>query len=141
MPLATNMALSVTDVRSNLRQFIDDVISRGPRSLKRHRDVVFAISAEHLQIALDFVRLKMTCEQEPDGSFTGGLEQVGLVANAPSPAELKRRLADDLAVYAEEYLQNFDMYYHAPNRRQHLPIVLRALATEADDLPGLIDAE
>lgn len=80
-------------------------------------------------------------DREGDGSFSGSLDRIDLVANAPSLAELKRALAHDLVECAHEYMEDYALHAHAPNRREHLLYVLRVLIQPDDEgVAALIDA-
>ena len=38
-------------------------------------------------------------------------------------------MIDDLIEYAEEYYQNFELYSRAPNRREHLSLIMKVLTS------------
>lgn len=121
---------SATEVRKDFSRFIDRVTRSGPAFVKRNRDELAALSLDQLEFLLTPYRLKMEYGQEENGTFSGSLREIDLVANAASVEDLRSALADELVEYAEEYLADFQLYYHAPNRRGHLPYVLRALLQE-----------
>ena len=109
--------------------------------MRRNRDEFAALSIEQLELLLTPYRFQLEYGREKDGSFSGALREIDLVGNASSVEALKEDLAQDLVDYAQEYFANFEFYYHAPNRRGHLPYVLRVLLQEdAHAVAGLIDA-
>ncbi len=70
-----------------------------------------------------------SCESsvEEDGSVTLSLNEMDLVDNAPTFEKAKVEMGNDILEYAKEYYENFQMYYHAPNRKAHFPYVMKAL--------------
>lgn len=131
---------SATEVRKDFSRFIDQVIHKGPAFVRRSRDEFAALSLDQLELLLAPYRFHLDHGREKDGSVSGGLREVDLVGNAASVETLKASLAQDLVDYAKEYRAHFELYYHAPNRRGHLPYVLRVLLQEnAQAVAGLID--
>ncbi|MHB9145030.1 MAG: hypothetical protein ACYC5Y_06800 [Symbiobacteriia bacterium] len=127
---------SATAVRKDFSRFIDRVTRSGPAFFKRNRDELAALSLEQLEFLLTPYRLTVEYAREENGTFSGGFRELDLVGNAASIKGLKIVLADELVEYAQEYLSNFELYYHAPNRQNHLPYVLRALLQE--DSEGVV---
>jgi len=66
--------------------------------------------------------------EERDGSITLGMREIDLCVNAPSKEQAVRLLAADLLEYAQEYCQQIHLWHSAPNRKPHLPYVLRVLS-------------
>ena len=66
---------------------------------------------------------------ESDGSVTLSLDQIDIIANAPTEAEAIAELADDLREYALDYYDHFPEWSVAPNRKGHLPYVIKLLTT------------
>ena len=64
---------------------------------------------------------------QEDGTVVGSLREVDLVNEAGSLDELRLVMAEDLVDYAKEYMEAFEMYSRAPNRKGHLPSVLNVL--------------
>ena len=57
------------------------------------------------------------------------MTDLDLVVNAENMQEAKQALIDDLIEYAEEYYQNFELYSRAPNRREHLSLIMKVLTS------------
>ena len=133
--------LNATDVRKDWGHFIDTVVRVGPQFVKRNRDTFVAVASEHLRILLASYRLKLEVVQEEDGSFSGCLDVVDLVANASTIEDLKEELAHQMVEYANEYEDEFALYFNVPNRRAHAPYVLNILLQDTvSDVAALIDA-
>lgn len=117
-----------TRVRQSWGSFIDVVVHGSrPIVVKRNRDLFAAISVDLLNEMLEPYELTMVHYLEHDQSVTGALQEIDLVGHAESLEALRLLLAHDLVDYSQEYWENFDQYRHAPNRRAHLPHVLRVL--------------
>lgn len=127
-----NQVISSTEVRKNWSEVIDTVVRKKPVFIKRNRDVLSFISLEQLDIILDFFRLTLTIYQEKDGSYSASLRELDLVANATTKNDVIEEMCDNLIEYAEEYMENFDMYYHSVNRKGHFPYVYKVIAHESD---------
>ena len=120
--------LSATDVRKNWSQFNDDVVREGPRFVRRNRDEWVALSSEHLEAAFDHLEINSTLFIENDKSYTMSVNDLDITENAESLEEVLDLVADALVDYAQEYMDSFQMYFNSPNRRKHLPYVLKLIA-------------
>lgn len=133
--------LNATDVRKDWGHFIDTVVRVRPQFFKRNRDTFVAVSSEHLKILLASYRFKLEVVQEPDGSFSGSLDVLDLVAHAATIENLKEELAHQMVAYANEYEDEFVLYFNAPNRRVHAPYVMHILLQDTvGSVADLIDA-
>ncbi len=132
---------NATDVRREWGSFIDNVVRFKPSLVKRNRDYLAAISLEHLEVVLTPYRFTLEYEKEDDGSYSGWLKELDILANAASLEALKTEIAKELIEYAQEYMDEFDKYYGAPNRKSHFPYVMRVLIQKNEDaVRGLLDA-
>jgi uncharacterized protein YbcC (UPF0753/DUF2309 family) len=133
--------INATDVRRDWGSFIDNVVRFKPSLVKRNRDYLAAISLEHLEVLLSPYRFTLEYEKETDGSFSGSLKELDILANAASLEALKTEIAKELIEYAQEYMDEFDKYYGAPNRKPHFPYIMRVLIQKNEDaVRGLVDA-
>lgn len=123
---------SSTEVRKNWGTFIDDVIRKKPAFVKRSRDIFTVLSLEQLDLILSKYSMSVNIMKEDDYTFTGSIKEIDIVVNAVSEEELKEKIVDNLLEYAEEYMEEFTLYYHSSNRRDHFPYVYKVLA-HADD--------
>ena len=64
---------------------------------------------------------------EEDGSVTLSMNEIDLVENGATEQLARLALAKALLDYSEEYYSNYEMYSHAPNRKEHVPYIFRAL--------------
>lgn len=76
---------------------------------------------------------------ESDGSMTLSLDALDIVAHGDDLASAKKALAEDIIEYAHEYYQEFELYSRSPNRKSHLPHVMKALnATTPQELEDAV---
>lgn len=129
--------LNATDVRKDWGAFIDSVTRLKPAVVKRNRDYFAALSIDHLVLVLAPYRFHMEFEQEQDGSFSGSLNEIDIVGNADNLASLREELAKSLIEYANQYMDEFQLYFNAPNRQQHFPYIINVLIQS--HLQGVID--
>ncbi len=127
-----NQVISSTEVRKNWSEVIDTVIRKKPVFIKRNRDVLTFLSLEQLDIILDFFKLSLNVFPEEDGSYSASIDELDIVGNAGSKEEVVEVICDELIEYADEYMENFDMYYHSSNRKDHFPYVYKVVAHESD---------
>lgn len=132
------LTMSATEVRKDWSRVLDSVTRRRPAFIKRTHDNVVLASTESLSAMLSDVRYETNIFQEDDGSITLSLDALDLVVNEKSLESAKKSLANDIEEYAEEYYANYESYSVSPNRRAHLPYVMKALI--ADSLKELEDA-
>ncbi len=118
------------DVRKNWSETINSVIRKRPMFFKRNKDKLAFMSLEQLQLLLEPFKLTMKILDEDDGSSTGIIEELDLLENAATVSELKVKLINELLAYCEEYMNEFQKYYHSTNRRNHFPYVYKVIANE-----------
>ncbi|MDQ0418319.1 hypothetical protein J2Z48_002511 [Croceifilum oryzae] len=131
-----------TDVRKNWSEFFDMVVRGKPQAVQRNRDLAMFIALPHMREILKRYRFTLEIIQEDDGSFTGELQEVDLMWNTDSIDQLKKILAQDLMEYARNYMEEFNLHFHSPNRRDHFPYVLHVLIHDnLVDIVKLIDGD
>ena len=125
------LTMSATEVRKDWSRVLDSVTRRRPPFIKRTHDHVLLASTASLSAMLSYVRYETTIFQEDDGSITLSLDALDLVVNEKSLESAKKSLANDIEEYAEEYYANYESYSVSPNRRAHLPYVMKALIADS----------
>lgn len=128
---------NATDVRKDWGHFIDTVAHVRPQFVKRNRDTIVAVSTEHLKTLLGSYRFKLDLTKEANGSYSGSVDLFDLATNAPTIDQLKLALAHELVDYAQEYVEEFALYFNAPNRRDHAPYVMHVLLQ--NDIPAVMN--
>jgi antitoxin YefM len=120
-------ALDVTNssnAHKNWSYYYDHVVKTKPLAITKNQDLVFLLSEIHLATLLEAYRFTYTFDQEADGSFSGSLDQIDIVANGETLEALENQFIDNLLEYVDDY---FDHFFAAKNRKSHLPYILRIL--------------
>ena len=119
---------SSTDVRNNFSSTIDKAIYERPQFIKRTRDYAVLLSTDILSSVLSGMRLHYNIAKEEDGTFVlSCIEMDDIIACGKTEDDAKDDMADQLQEYAEEYYNEFVLYSRSPNRKDHLPYILRIL--------------
>ena len=119
--------VKATDVRKNWSSICDDVARNRPVFVKRTRDEMVITSAEDMKNILESLKYHADIYKEEDGTFTAALRELDLVENGPDKESACSALSESILEYAEEYYAEFQLYRNAPNRRSHLPYVMKAI--------------
>lgn len=121
------LAMNATDVRKEWSSVVDSVVRDKPTFIKRTRDKMWLSNLDTMKDILEAYRFTAERFIEDDGSVTLSLNEIDLVANAPSENEARILLAQDIIEYAVEYYENYSFYNKAPNRKKHVPYIFKAL--------------
>lgn len=125
------LALRSSDVRRDWSGVLDCVVREKPVFIKRTRDRMMLCSTEMMQQIVGDVSFVVNRFDEDDHSVTLSLDALDLVSHGDTLQSAKAALAEDLVAYAEEYYQEFALYSRAPNRKNHLPYVIKALIAKS----------
>ncbi|MFT8312213.1 MAG: hypothetical protein ABF629_13710 [Sporolactobacillus sp.] len=126
--------LQATQVRKDFSRFVDAVIHDKPQAVKRNHDVFWSLSQTMMTEVFSGYTFALEYEQEGDGSLVGSLLPIqDIVVYGKSVNDLLDDAATQLVEYAQDYYAHFDKYYHAPNRKSHLPYVLNVLSQQDSD--------
>lgn len=133
------LAMNSTDVRKEWSSVVDSVIREKPAFIKRTRDYMMLCSTEMIAQLVSGVSIYAEQFTEDDGSMTLSAWDMDIVSHGTDLESAKRELAKDIIEYAEEYYAEFEAYSRAPNRKNHLPYVIKALiAKSPEELEGAI---
>ena len=124
--------LNATDVRREWSKFIDDVKWVKPALIKRNRDIIAVLSIDLIEFILKEYIITVDVRREEDGSYTGILNEIDLMANAADMESLELELAKELIEYSEEYINEFRLYYNSPNRKNHFGYIYRTMLASDD---------
>lgn len=120
--------ISATDVRKNWSMTLDSVIRERPAYIKRTRDNLALLDMKTLSYVLSGYEFSAEILIEDDGSVTLSADYLDLVVNAKDEEKAKMALAADIKEYAEDYYEHYSTWSVAPNRKSHIPYVLKALS-------------
>ncbi|HPQ46894.1 MAG TPA: hypothetical protein PLP30_05970 [Clostridia bacterium] len=120
-----------SDVRKNWSLVINTVIRNKPVLIRRNQDIVSMMSVEQLNLLLKEYSITMKIWNETDGSVSGSIEELDLLENRKTVQLLKKALYDELIEYCNEYMNEFQLYFHSKDRNGHFPYVQKVLANES----------
>lgn len=119
--------ISATDARKDWSLLIDSAVHDRPQVIKRTRDYVFLADLKLVEDILSAYNFTAEKYIEDDNSVTLSLNELDLVENGETEYDARMKLAEDILEYAEEYYNDFDYWKKVPNRKKHVPYVLKAL--------------
>ena len=121
--------LNFTNARKNLSTVYDEAYNDlKPIIIRRNlKEQVMLLRTDLQKLLLSNFSLKPEVLPEEDGSITLALDQVDIYINAASLDQAKKEMAEELSLYAHDYMERSQLFLNAPNRRSHFPYVLRIL--------------
>lgn len=132
----TMLTINATDARREWSAVMEGVIREKPRFIKRTRDHMVLADIDLVESLLMVYRFTASCFAEEDGSVTISLNELDLVENAPTEEAARRLLGQSILDYAEDFYEEFSLWRAAPNRKSHIPFVLKALIMDDADKIG-----
>lgn len=130
------LTLSATDVRKEWSSVVDGVVRNRPVLIKRTRDKIWLSDIETMAEILNAYQFTAERFVEDDQTVTLSLNEIDLVENAATEMEARVILAQTIMEYAVEYYEHYAVYSKAPNRKEHIPYVFKALLAEDIQLLG-----
>jgi hypothetical protein len=119
--------ISATDARKDWSLLIDSVVHEKPQIISRTRDYVLLTDIHLFNDILEAYNFTAEKYIEEDNSVTLSLNELDLVVNGTTENDAKMKLAEDIMEYAEDFYNDFHYWSKAPNRKKHVPYVLKAL--------------
>lgn len=136
------LTVNATDVRKEFSQTIDMAIREKPQFIRRTRDYLFLSDINFVDTLLSAYSFTAKKFVEDDGSVTLSLNEIDLAENAETEESAKKKLAQSIIEYAEDFYNDFNFWSIAPNRKGHIPWVFKALIIDdADKLGELIQCQ
>lgn len=132
--------LQFTQARNQFSTLYDSVFnSFNPTIVKRKQtEQVAMLRVDLLKMVLEDYKLNPEIIQEDDGSTTLALDSLDIYANNSTLDLAVTDLIEDLKIYAQDYLDRSQLFFHAPNRKPHFPYVLRILLCDNDEEIGIM---
>jgi len=126
--------LQFTEARNQFSTLYDSVYnSFNPAIVKRKQsEQVAMLRVDLLKMVLEDYKLKPEVIQEDDGSITLALDSLEIYANNSTSDLAAKDLIEDLKIYAKDYLDRSQLFFHAPNRKSHFPYILKILLCDND---------
>ena len=126
--------INATDVRKNWSITLDNVAHERPAYIKRTHDNVAIFSVDTLNMMLAGSHFNARRFKEKDGSVTLSSVDMDIVVNDVNEEAAKRRLAEYIKEYAEEFYSEYSYWSKAPNRQSHIPYVFKALTLDTESV-------
>jgi hypothetical protein len=120
-------AINATQVRNDWSSVSESVIREKPAFIKKTRDYMFLSNINTLEHLLSAYEFTADMFIEDDDSVTLSLSVIDLVENGADEQNVKFKMAQAIIEYAEEFYNEYDYWASAPNRKDHIPYVLKAL--------------
>jgi hypothetical protein len=130
--LMMKYAISMSEVRRRPGEFFDSVIRERPAIVTRHRDMMMAFSESQFKEFVKHLRLTLNVDYE-GRVYAIDIPELDLLAWGENLEEAKDDLVEQVIAYAQEYLDRFNLFFNAPNRRPHLPYVFRVLLCDSKE--------
>lgn len=130
--------MNATDVRKEWSSVTDLVIRERPQFIRRTRDQMVLASLPLFETVLDAYKFSAEKMIEDDGSVTLSLNEIDLVENAADEQLAKHALAQSILEYAGDYFDEFSLWSVTPNRKGHIPYVLKALILDDPEKIGAL---
>jgi antitoxin YefM len=129
------LAINSSEVRKNFSEFIDNAVHKRPQVIVRNRDHIIAMNTDHLAVALKDLKMTAHVIQDEDNHYITTLDEIDdLIGYGEDPERSLYDLSVQLIEYAQEYMtDSFITYFNAPNRRGHLPYVLKIMLYESPE--------
>lgn len=126
--------INATEVRKNWSAMLDSVVHDRPVYVKRTHDNIAMINLDLLREVLSAYTFTADKYTEKDGSITLSAVNLDLATNGKTEALAKKALASEIKEYAEDFYNEFALWSSAPNRKPHIPYVLKALSLTSEQL-------
>ena len=134
MNALNSISLNSSEVCKSWNNVIDFVVSEKPVFIQCSHDNVTMISTKMFQDFLEPLTFTVSFVAEDDGSITGTVEELDLFENSASKDETLALLLEAMREYAQDFYREFHFWSSAPNRRKHIPYVLKILSTSDEKL-------
>lgn len=118
---------SATEVRKEWSSVIDSVVHDKPKFVKRTRDCILLSNIEVIENILEAYHFTAEKFIETDNSITLSLNEIDLIENAETEKETRLKLGKAILEYSNDYYNEFSFWSSAPNRKNHMPYVMKAL--------------
>lgn len=122
------LAMSATDVRKNWSTVLDEVREK-PQFVKRTHDFSVLMNTDLLNLLLDDVKVSVNIIRD-ENKFVVSSDDVDIVSSGNSEKEAIDNFIFDLMEYCQEFYDEFDFWSSAPNRKSHIPVVLKVCAAK-----------
>lgn len=123
------LAVNATEVRKNWSTYLDSVRNK-PVFIKRTHDFSALMDIKFLKLALSYVPITYSKVTDKDGSIVISSNDMDIASTGKNEQEALSNFVCDLIEYAHEFYDEFEIWSSAPNRVNHIPMVLKILTAD-----------
>ena len=131
-------AINATDVRRYWSAIMENAIREKPQFIKRTRDYMVLTDVKLMENLLTAYRFTAKKTTGRDGLITLALNELNLSATAPNEDDARMQLGKSILNYAENFYNEYVLWSAAPDTKNHIPYVLKALIF--DDAEKIADS-
>jgi len=125
------ITLKATDVRKEWSSVLENTIRNNkPQFIKRTRDYLVLSDIDTFNNLLEPYKFSANRYIEDDGSITLSLNEIDIIENGKTEKAAEKKLAAAILEYATDFYNDFEFWKNAPNRKSHIPYVLKALIVD-----------
>ncbi len=125
-----------TTVRKEWSSVCDSVVHNKPKFIKRTRDKMWFSNLETMEEILKAYKFTARKLIEEDGSITLSLNEIDLIENGKNEQIARLNLGKAILEYSQDYYEQYELYSHSPNRKQHIPYIFKALIMDNSEKIG-----
>ena len=125
---------SASEVRKEWSSTIDTALREHPVFIQRTRDNLILLDIATLRLAFENLRFELILYPEKDGSVTLVESHLDLVENAANKDSGIDQMIHALRDYACDFYSEFALWSKAPNRKSHIPYILKVLSSTDDEI-------
>lgn len=119
---------NATEARKDFSSMLDKAVFDRPQFIQRTKDHILVIGEGLFEQTLANNNLHIHIKKADDGNYIARPEEIeDLISTGKSREDAIDDMCQSLLDYAKEYYNEFGLYSRAPNRKQHLPYVMRIL--------------
>ncbi len=116
-----------TNVRKEWSTVCDSVIHNKPKFIKRTRDKMWFSNLETMSEILKAYHFTAERFLEEDGSVTLSLNEIDLIENGADEETARTNMGNAILEYSADYYNEYELFSHSPNRKNHIPYIFKAL--------------
>ena len=125
---------SASEVRKEWSSTIDTALRERPVFIQRTRDNLVLLDISTLRLAFENLRFELIFYPEENNSVTCVETHLDLVENAATQEACISRMICALRDYANDYYNEFSLWSKAPNRKSHIPYILKILSSTDEEI-------
>lgn len=118
------------EIKNEFGNFIHTVLNKKPVLFKADNDHIIAMS-KSLIMSVFQANTFISQFVEENGIITATLQGFDLVVEAKSREEAITKLTVGLIDYAQDYFNDFQLYFDSPNRKEHFPYIIKVLLADS----------